>query len=958
MLTHQILTRQEIGDVANYYGDAADDYYAKEGEAQVWQGKGAELLGLTGTVERERFRELLAGRVDPNGESVRVSTRDDSKTRIGIDLTFSAPKSVSIYALVGGDSAMIAAHDLAVQRTLEQAEAFAQARIKEAGKSRVETTGNLIIAKFRHETTRAQDPELHTHAVVMNLTRRSDGNWRALKNDEIIKMTRYLGAVYRAELAQILEKDGHALRHGRDGTFDLAAVSRDQIMAFSRRSIQIEAHLAAQGLTVETASATERQMATMKTRAKKDATLDRDELYGEWRARAAELAIDFGSRGQGSDAAASSNEITDYGGQNETLQVEAARRAVRFAINHLTERDAVMTKAKLTDTAIKHELGRTNVTAVYAAIAETVHSGRLVEEAPLYHAAGASPSTAQTEADWFHSLLHAGDNGEAALERLSAAIQNGGLVRREARYTTPAAIAREARVLAIERDGRGAVRAIMSAEEATTHFAGELLNAGQQSAAALILSTTNRVVGVEGFAGTGKSHMLDKAKNRVLSDGFARSGYNFQALAPYGTQKTALRELGVEARTVAAFLKAKNKKIDSKTVLVVDEAAVIPARQMAQLLSIVEQAGARVVLVFDRAQTKAIEAGRPVDQLVHAGMKMANMTEIQRQKNPVLKAAVEHAARGETDLSLAKIQSVSEILDPHERRLAVANHYLRLTPEERDKMLVVSGTNEARREINAHIRVGLGTAGTGATYDLLIRHDTTQEERRHAKNYEVGDTIQPENNYDVIGLKRGELYRVEATGPTNKLTVRAQNGAPIQFSPLNTKLSVYRTVREELAAGDLVKITHNDAALDVSNGDRFRVKSISPTSVTLDNGSREITLPADRPIHVDHAYTTTTHSSQSLTQNRTILDLDTKSQTTQKSTWYVGISRSRFDTHVYTDSRENLPNAIKRDAAKSAALDLRFNHQQKERASKAPMLLDDEHEHQQPADRQVAMGRG
>lgn len=956
MLTHQILTRQEIGDVASYYGDAADDYYAKEGEAQVWQGKGAEALGLVGTVERERFRDLLAGRIVPDGPSVRVSTRDDSKNRIGIDLTFSAPKSVSLYALVGGDKAMIAAHDLAVQRTLEQAEAYAQARTKLNGKSRVETTGNLVIAKFRHETTRAQDPELHTHAVVMNLTQRADGEWRALKNDEIVKMTRYLGAVYRTELAHILEKDGHALRHGRDGTFDLAAVSRDQIMAFSRRTAQIEAHLASQGLTVETASATERQLATMRTRAKKDASLDRDELYSEWRTRAVELGIDFGSRGQGAGSPGPATQLDEYGAPNDgASHLEAARRAVRFAVNHLTEREAVMSKSVLIDTALKHELGRTNVTAVYAAIAETVHTGRLVEETPLYFAAGASPLSARTEAEWIDALVSAGHDETTSSTRFLDALENGGVVRREARFTTNTAIARELKVLAIEKAGRGAMAPIMSAQAAAAHFAGEQLNAGQQAAASLILSTSNRVVGIEGYAGTGKSHMLDKAKNKVLAEGFAKAGYNFQALAPYGTQKQALRELGVQARTVAAFLKAKDKKIDDKTVLVIDEAGVLPARQMAQLLSIAEQSGARVAFVFDRAQTKAIEAGRPIDQLVKNGMTVTTMTEIQRQQNPQLKEAVEHAARGDTAKSLAKMQYVTEIGDAHDRRLAVANAYLALDPAEREKTLIVSGTNEARREINGHVRVGIGTAGTGADFALLVRHDTTQEERRHAKNYEVGDTIQPENNYAQFGLKRGEMYRVEATGPTNTLTVKAADGAIVQFSPLNAKLSVYRTVKEELAVGDLVKITRNDAALDVSNGDRFRVAAISPTAITLSNGKRDISLPADRPVHVDHAYTTTTHSSQSLTENRTILDLDTKSRTTQKSTWYVGISRSRFDTYVFTDDREKLPRAIQRDATKSAALDLRMADHQKREAAKAP-LERDTHEHEQ-AQRQAHLER-
>ena len=220
MLSHQILTRQHIGRTASYYEDGADDYYAKEGEASQWQGKGAEALGLEGAVDSQRFRELLAGKVQDGTAIMRSSTRDDAKARIGVDLTFSAPKSVSMQALIHGDARIIQAHDRAVSKAMEHAEQRAQARQKVAGKSRVENTGNLVMAKFRHETSRERDPQLHTHAIVLNMTQRSDGQWRALRNDEIIKSTKYLGAVYRSELAHELQGMGYQLRHDKDGMFE------------------------------------------------------------------------------------------------------------------------------------------------------------------------------------------------------------------------------------------------------------------------------------------------------------------------------------------------------------------------------------------------------------------------------------------------------------------------------------------------------------------------------------------------------------------------------------------------------------------------------------------------------------------------------------------------------------------------------------------------------------------
>src|SRR5690242_1681605 len=114
MLSHKVITRQDVGRAASYYEDGADDYYAGEGEASAWQGKGAEALGLHGPVNPERLRDLLAGQVTPGGPSSRSGRRHDAKDRIGIDLTFSAPKSVSLQALVGGDARIVEAHDRAV----------------------------------------------------------------------------------------------------------------------------------------------------------------------------------------------------------------------------------------------------------------------------------------------------------------------------------------------------------------------------------------------------------------------------------------------------------------------------------------------------------------------------------------------------------------------------------------------------------------------------------------------------------------------------------------------------------------------------------------------------------------------------------------------------------------------------------------------------------------------------
>ncbi|WP_426107954.1 MobF family relaxase, partial [Massilia sp. TSP1-1-2] len=278
---------------AAHYFSAADDYYAKENPGE-WQGIGAESLGLKGAVEQVQLARLLDGQL-PNGERIQKTfDRSSKKKRMGLDLTFSAPKSVSMQALVASDRTVTLMHDRAVTRALEQVERLAEARKKVKGKSYRERTGNLVIAKFRHEMSRAKDPQLHTHSVVFNMTQRSDGAWRALSNEDIFLVRTEIEAIYRTELAMGLKALGYGIRLVDDkGGFELAHISRDQIEAFSSRSQVIEAMLADEGKTRASASRLEKQIIAIATRPRKDEG-DRAIVKQYWVEKSRELGIDYG----------------------------------------------------------------------------------------------------------------------------------------------------------------------------------------------------------------------------------------------------------------------------------------------------------------------------------------------------------------------------------------------------------------------------------------------------------------------------------------------------------------------------------------------------------------------------------------------------------------------------------------------------------------------------------------
>jgi len=909
-----VLSRSDLNATGRYYADAEDDYYSKDMDSSQWQGKGAQRLGLEGEVDRERFQQLLAGKVKPGVEITRNAIRKDAKERIGIDLTFSAPKSVSIQALVGGDQRLIKAHEESVTATIAHVETMAQARVKTNGKAGVVDTGNLIVAKFRHETSRAQDPQLHTHAVVMNLTRRTDGQWRALRNDNIIKSVSYLGAHYRAELATRLTALGFELRHGRDGTFELAHIDRNQLLAFSERSAAVEAELAKKGMSRASATTEEKQIATLTTRPQKETT-DRERLWQRWRDTAREVGIQLQPPVAGLKERAT--DVTDH--MNGQASQKAAEKAVRYAVNHLTERQAIVKESDLIETATNHGIGQITAHDVRRTVARWTTEGKLLKEAPLYRSANdLKGASALTRKAWEAVLVEKGAGLEQAAARVEQGIQQGRLVVAEVRYTTQGALARERTILNMERAGRDQSVPLIANEVGMAKLADSSLNDKQRAAAVEILSSLHRVIGVQGLAGTGKTTMLSASKQLA-----EQAGFRMVAVAPYGSQAKALQESGFEAKTVMSFLNAKRQFIDDKTILVVDEAGVMPARLMERTLREGEKAGARVVLVGDTGQTKAIEAGKPFEQLQASGMHTVKLDEIIRQRDPQLKSAVIDAAQGRSAAALMKVTDVAEIPENEARWQKIVEDYMNMPAQDRAETLIISGTNEARQAINDMIRAKEQRAGTGDVYETLTRRDTTQAERRFAKNYRINDAIQPERDYKKIGLERGETYRVVDTGPDNKLTVEGNNGQRVSFSPMvYNRLSVYQIEHKELVAGDRVRITRNDANLDVANGDRFTVTNVGKDDIVLSNGQREVRLPTEKPLHLDYAYASTVHSAQGLTSKHVLYDADSGSLTTSREVFYVGISRARERASIYTNDAGKLPEAVTRETQKHAALDL------------------------------------
>ena len=940
MITKKVLFRGEAAKDTHYYEDQADDYYSKDGGAAVWQGEGARLLGLSGEVDTKRFQAMLAGNF---GHGIEASgrVRKDSNARSGIDLTISAPKSVTIQALVGGDERVIAAHDAAVTETLAFIEKhLAESRQTIKGQNHVEKTGNLIIAKFRHETARSvdgfmPDPQLHTHAIIMNLTQREDGTWASVHNDNLVKLRALQDTVYMAALARELKAVGYEIRH-EPNHIELAHITRDEIKAFSKRTAQIEKRLAGQGLSKDEATHGARQVATLATRTNKDQSITREELYRDWTAQAAAIGMTLNA-----DLAASKERASKQKGGVE-IDVESRQRiadaAVLWAVKHMTERETVMEHSKLLSTALLHAEGVVSVEQVETSVARMLSRQELVSRADYYKSNTALDEPAKTREAWAMELSVAQALPLTdAYEAVDQAIRNGRFSKDDQRYATQTAFQREQRILAMEKAGRGAVKAVISADALHEKLADTTLTPGQKSAVELMLSDKDQIVGIQGLAGTGKSFALQSTQ-KLLNE----QGYTMLALAPYGTQVASLRSDGIEAKTVASQLTATDtdrltSKLGEKTVVVVDEAGVIPVRQMDQLLAQLQSSGARIVLLGDTGQTQAIEAGRAFSMLQERGMKTAVMGDIQRQKSERLKRAVELAATGKAKESLSLIDRVAvvpdrfsegvegRVRDSSQRYETIAREYTNLSLADQAETLIVTGTNASRIAINALVHEYRGLSGKGHVHTMLTRHDTTRMQRRHAKYYGVGDIVQPERDYKN-GMVRGELYEVVKCDLTrDRIYVRSLSNSEqeIEVVPKTmSNLSVFHQHKAELSAGDVVRVTRHDAARDLANGQHYEVLNVTEKSVTLSGNGRVVTLPTDKPLHLDHAYATTAHSAQGLTCDTVFYNAESFSRTTGQDTYYVSISRERHNVVVFTDDEKKLPSAISRVPYKGLAHDL------------------------------------
>ena len=884
------------GQAASYY--EADDYYAEGGlSPSEWFGAGADALGLKGDVDRDAFRRLLEGQA-AGGQ---LGTMRDGKIehRPGWDVTFSAPKSVSVIALIAGDKRVIGAHAAAVKVALAHVEKhMAATRIRDGGEVAREATGNLAVATFRHETSRAQDPQLHSHAVILNATQDKDGTWRSLEPRALYQLQKQIGAIYRQELAHGVASLGYAIERGKDSTFEIVGVPERVIDALSQRTAAIDARLAERGTSREQASAAEKQIAALDTRDAKQQS-DHRELRKEWGATA-----DAHGFGQAAREALVARSRGAAMGADRLTEAAFAQRAVAFATAKLSEREAVFAEATLAKETGDHAFARVSHAAIVSAIDDARESGVLV------------PRT--------------------FLDKRGAEFVG---------FTTPQAIETERTMLRIEAAGRGtatplatrlAAAGIVERAARTSKRLGHTWTDDQKRATAELLSSRDRVAGVQGYAGTAKTTTVLATYAREA----ARQGFAVTALAPTASAALVLGEaLGTRGDTVARHLLA-SRGADSKAVWVVDEASMLSAHDTARLLVASEKSGARVVLVGDVKQLGSVGAGAAFAQLQSAGMPTARLAEIVRQSNSLTREAVEASIAGDARKALDALDRgggrIIEAADRDSRFTAIADDYAARDADVRSRTLVIEPSRDGRDALTAEIRAALSKTGAligpDAEMRSLVPKSLTRAEARDPSSYERGHIVRFTRDYADKGVARGTAYQVESVDvPKAAISLRGQNGETVDWRLRQWgagKSEAFEARSLELKTGDRIQFTRNDREAGRINGLRGTVTGVDTVertaTVSLANG-REQTLSLDTPRdqHVRHGYVETAYAAQGRTAEHVLIHADSKATNlVDQKMIYVAVSRARNSAAVYTDDRAKLASGIReRAGVAQSALD-------------------------------------
>jgi conjugative relaxase-like TrwC/TraI family protein len=863
-----------------YYEKSDGGYYqGTDGLHSEWIGKGAEKLGLTGEPEYEHFKNLIHG-LDPHSGKQLTAKLIDGRIPAW-DLTASVPKGVTI-ALERGDCRIQGVIWASVREAVAMLEDYATTRVRVDDQQEDRLTGNLLCYAVEHAETRPVEdetlpadhpwqvmplPDRHIHPVVLNLTYDAvEDKWKAVKFRPIMEIRRFFDRSFDTILAGKLSKElGYEIEttwkdNGKYHSWDIKGIPEPVITTNSRRSAEVDAAEQEILATMKAETGTAPDRLSSVTRDKLGATSRREKRDDLTLGECREYwqSLISDADGQTIDDTINRAKL----GLNPQPESTVAR-AVDFALRHHSEQESCIRWEELAATAMERSIGR------------------------------ATPADIEREAKRQGILI--------------------GRIDGKLMATTPELIAEERFISGLAAGGRGSVAPVGGAATLTRTLAdGKTLNDGQYETACGLLESECRVNLVSGAAGVGKTSMLAK-----LDEGMRQAGEPVTYLATTSKAAGVLQADGFAAHTLAHFLLDERMQARAKGGrVVVDEVSLMGHKDAFRLFTLAEKLDLKLILVGDEMQHGSVGRGALMRLLTQfGGVQPFKISEILRQKQAddarYLTAATElsEGNSGKGFDTLDAMGWVREIFDATDRYRHIAADYVQ-SLEHRKSCLVVSPTHAEGERITHEIRSQLrdaGKLGTDREFTKLVAANASEAERGEIATYRPGDVLV--FNQSAKGFKKGQ-----------RVTVGDPADVPVRFSD---RFTLYRPEAIALAEGDKLRFTATVKTLDghtLKNGMTKSVAEITPGgNLRLDNGW----LIAGDAGHLTHGYVSTSFASQGSTVQRAILAMSSASlPATNAEQMYVSSSRAKERMTLYTDSKEDVRNAIQRSSKKLLASDM------------------------------------
>ena len=797
----------------SFLESSANDYFEKgsirKGE---WFGKLAKEWELNrGPVAKEDYISVMTHTCPKDGKPLTAGTGKTNEIA-WFPFQCGAQKSVSVMAMLMNDQRLVDAHHQCVKMALAELEKFAAHRVRTGAdrkSDKTKITGKILAALYDHDTSRALDPQLHTHCLIANVTIDENGRRMALTESQMMKAVEFAGRYYQSMMARKCMEFGYRIRikSGRKGVegFEIDGVDDSILEKFSRRRTEIEEKIAEfcqehgrppstaeiQIMTLETREAKLKEITTPEVRTQQMKMLSVQEYRELSRIR--------------------------HNANKSVLQElsEHQKNALVFrAIDAIYERKSVVALHEIYAMALKTGMGRLTIQDV-----DKVVNRRLIR-------------------------LSDGDNNLSAL------------------YTTAYWRDLETAAIAAVKEGKGKFKAYgVAAPEELSRLAAD-----QRAAVEGVLSNRDFAVIVRGAAGAGKTTAL-----RSLDAGLRQSGCSVTYLAPTRGAVNVLKEDGFRnATTLAAFLR-KPPALTKKSVIVVDEGSLISNTSGARLIAAARKAGARIILNGDEKQHTSVDAGDFMRMLEISGhIQKFELLEIKRQIPEDYRLAIRAMAEGRTAQGLTALQHMGAVIEAKASYLEKAASLYAENVIAGKKTMLVTPTHDEIDAMTGLVRQRLIEAGKINQEQILKRKafcdfGYTKSDLSAAELYKPGMSVR--FNIGNPRIPAGSVCNVIDSDEKSILISAGKEKLRIIPRKIAGMISLGEIRNMQICSGDKLLITANDQSLNLTNGDMVSVKNVDADTIYLSDG-RKIPLNFDS---FTYGYATTSHKSQGATTSEVIL---------------------------------------------------------------------------------------